>query len=134
MPNANEDNEKIITCRIPGRLYKKVWFKTGQFVVVGEKFSAKIYELKGRVLESELNKVKRLFENTNDDDDTGIQIGGDDNELEEDHDDMMLGVKTKVVTKNNKSKTTKQEKTVTISTKEKKSDEKSVDSFDFDDI
>lgn len=137
LPDTNEDNETIITCRIPGRLYKKVWFKTGQFVVVGEKFSNKIYELKGRVLESELNKVKRLFENTNDGDDIGVQIGGDENELEEDHDDMMLGVKTRIV-KNNNPKTTnsKTEQKVKINTKNNtnNNDLDSMDSIDIDNI
>jgi translation initiation factor IF-1 len=131
LPETNEDNETIITCRIPGRLYKKVWFKAGQFVVVGEKFSGKIYELKGKVLESELNKVKRLFENTTDADDIGVQIGGEEGELEEDHDDMVLGVRK--ITTTNKS-VTKQNKPSTKNNTNNPTDLESMDSADIDNI
>lgn len=132
LPTPNEDGETIIACRIPGRFYKKVWFNIGQFVVVGGKFSEKLHELKGRVPESEANKVKRMFDNADDGEDIGVQIGGDEDEMEEDHDDMMLGVKSKTVKTSNDAS----EKKVSISTKVDNADDdsESIESIDLDDL
>lgn len=96
LASPGDDGETIVTCRIPGKFYKKIWFKKHDMVVVGGKFSDKVYELKGKVRENEVNRVKRMFDGTdNNNEDMCVQIGGDEDECEEDADDMALGIKTR---------------------------------------
>jgi hypothetical protein len=134
LPTENEEGEKIVSCRIPGKMWKKVWFNKNDYVVIGGKFSDKIYELAGRVMDSELNYVKKMFDKTDDTEDIGIQIGGDENEVDEDHDDMILGVRSRVSVS---SKPKKSEAKVSISTKKTDGDESdsdSIGSIDLDDL
>lgn len=131
LPSENEDGKTQITCRIPGKFWKKIWFNKGDLVVVSGKISENIYELKGKVSDSEARKVRRLFENTdNQDEDIGVRIGGDENEEEQDHDDLILGVHSRVIT----NASTKTEK-VTISTRQDSEDDTdSIGSIDIDDL
>jgi translation initiation factor IF-1 len=134
LPTENEDGNKLIKCRIPGKMWKKIWFNKGDLVVVAGKISDNVHELKGKVSDSDVRKVKRMFESTdNNGEDIGVLIGGDENEDEQDHDDMILGVHSRVVG------STDQDKKVTISTKksplgDEDSDSDSIGSIDLDDL
>jgi translation initiation factor IF-1 len=133
LPNENEDGEKLVKCRIPGKMWKKIWFNKGDLVVVAGKISENIYELKGKVSDSDARKVKRMFESTdNDGEDIGVRIGGDENEDEQDHDDMILGINSRVVASSDTGKK------VSISTKKSTSSEdddtESIGSIDLDDL
>lgn len=47
--------------RIPGKFWKKIWFKTGNYVVV-IRGDGNIDEIKGMVIENKIKNVKREFE------------------------------------------------------------------------
>lgn len=139
LTSPNEDGDKIVKCRIPGRFYKKVWFKKHDLVVVGERFSEKIYELKGKVRESDANRVKRMFDSAeNDDNDMCVQIGGDENEFEEDHDDVILGIRTRVDNRDKSNGNTNASRTEKsnnqTSTQTRDSNDESDSSIDLDDL
>ena len=88
----DESNDKIVMCRIPGKFFKKIWFRAGDLVVLSGKFSDTIYDLKGRVQESDVNSVQKLFDRTKVEA-TGIRIGADDDD-DLDYDAIALGIKT----------------------------------------
>jgi translation initiation factor IF-1 len=101
LANPTEDGKTIVTCRIKGKMCKKVWFKPDQYVIISPQISDNIYEIDGRVPESDLNRVQRMFEQNCDGEDIGVQIGGDENDVEEDHDDMILGIKATTILSTN---------------------------------
>ena len=138
LPTENEDGEKLIKCRISGRMWKKIWFNKGDILVITHKFSEKIYEIKGKVNDAELRDAKKLFQDMdNKDEDLGVLIGDEDLDDEQDHDDMILGVNSKLVKNENHKNSTKQEsnKNITIPTKKvQDEDSSSVDSINIDDL
>jgi translation initiation factor IF-1 len=130
LPHENEDGEKLIKCRISGKMWKKIWFNKGDLVVIAGKITNNVYELKGKVSDYDIRNVKRMFENTdNNDEDIGVRIGDDENEDEQDHDDMILGVNSRAISSTDTSKK------ITISTKTNSDDDiESFGSIDLDDL
>lgn len=58
------DNEHV-NATIPGRLYKKIWLKKGNYVIISKFENMSI--IKGTIADNELGKVRKKFE----------QMGGD---------------------------------------------------------
>jgi len=80
---------------IPGKFYKRVWFKIGDIVIV-QPVEEK-YEIKGRPDESEIKKLKDQFEkisSSKGDSKTIIRFGDSDDEQSDDEDEV-VPVKTK---------------------------------------
>jgi len=97
------EGDTIVKARISGKMYKKVWFRPDNFVVLGGKFSDKIYDLKGMVKKSDESKVRKLFEKEGVDD-MRVLVGDDIDDADEDVDDTFFGVqKTKSIKKTNPS-------------------------------
>jgi translation initiation factor IF-1 len=97
----NEDGDKTVKARISGKMYKKVWFKPDNLVILGGRFSDKIYDLKGMVKKNEESKVRQLFDGKDNDEDIRVHIGDEIDDIDEDYDDTFLGVQNKKGNKNN---------------------------------
>lgn len=95
LATKNEDGLKNITCRIPGKMYKKIWFNKDQIVVVGGSISKKVYELRGFPLESEEKQARKLFDKSSDDNNVDVHIGCGESDDESDDDDEILGIDAK---------------------------------------
>lgn len=102
-------DSSVVTCRIPGKFQKTVWFKKGQYVVVGDKFSNKVHDLLGRVQPNQERILKGEFDTM---DDIDIKIGDaeDEKETDSNDDDEALGIKSKTVKTIKSVKTIKTEK------------------------
>lgn len=95
----DDTGKKIVMCNIPGRFRKKVWFRQGNLLVLRGKFSDTIYDLKGRVNESELGYVRKLFDKSKVED-TGYRMG---DECDDSDDDEKDTPGAKITTKDNTS-------------------------------
>ena len=101
----NEDGDKIVKARISGKMYKKVWFKPDNLVIIGGRISDKIYDLKGMVKKNEESKVRQLFDGKDNDEDIRVHIGEEIDDIDEDYDDTFLGVQNKTKKGSNKNNT-----------------------------
>lgn len=83
------EEKDAVQARIPGKFYKKIWFKKDDFVVITQ-ISNNLSELKGKVSESDINKVRGKFDKmSNGDSSNVIRFAGEDySDSDEDNEDI----------------------------------------------